>query len=117
MNRDRRGEEPDPPATPTPLPRGRHPCRRSCPLMGDGVALELTAKGTKYYKDGDLSQGPRPQREGRGSAADGRAPYPARVVLNIRPVLFYRRHADMPSFRVSARKSTMGVAHERAGQV
>jgi hypothetical protein len=24
-------------------------------LTGDGLALELTAKGTKYYKDGDLN--------------------------------------------------------------
>jgi lipid-binding SYLF domain-containing protein len=24
-------------------------------LTGDGLALELTAKGTRYYKDGDLN--------------------------------------------------------------
>ena len=24
-------------------------------LTGDGLALELTAKGTKYYKDSDLN--------------------------------------------------------------
>jgi hypothetical protein len=24
-------------------------------LTDDGLALELTAKGTKYYKDGDLN--------------------------------------------------------------
>ena len=24
-------------------------------LTGDGLALELTAKGTKYFKDGDLN--------------------------------------------------------------
>ena len=24
-------------------------------LTGNGLALELTAKGTKYYKDGDLN--------------------------------------------------------------
>jgi lipid-binding SYLF domain-containing protein len=24
-------------------------------ITGDGLALELTAKGTKYYKDGDLN--------------------------------------------------------------